>query len=78
MVQLNTTTSAGEMKQVTSLAIPAGGTLRLHTGGDHLMLMNLHARPKVGQTVTFRLRFATSAPITVRARVEPATYQPGN
>ena len=76
MVSMHTTTDSDAMKPVTSLPIPAGGTLRLRTGGNHLMLMNLKRRPAVGDTVTFTLTFAHSAPITVNAPVEPATYQP--
>ncbi|MDL4772958.1 MULTISPECIES: copper chaperone PCu(A)C [Thermomonosporaceae] len=71
-VSLHTTTSVGAMKEVKGMAVPAGGRLVLETGGDHLMLMGLKRKPKSGETVTFVLRFATSAPITVRAQVEPA------
>jgi copper(I)-binding protein len=74
---LMVTTAGGAMKGAEDLAIPAGGTLRLSVGGDHLMLMGLKGgRPKVGQRVTFELHFAHSAPITVRLPVEPATYRP--
>jgi periplasmic copper chaperone A len=76
-VSMHTTTASGQMQPVVSLTIPAGGRLVLHTGADHLMLMKLQHKPVVGDTVTFTLRFATSPPITVRAPVKPATYQPG-
>ncbi len=75
-IELNTTTAAGQMQAVTSLSIPAGGSLVLHTGGNHLMLMGLTRKPVVGDSVAFELHFATSAPITVKAPVEPMTYQP--
>jgi periplasmic copper chaperone A len=77
-VSLNTTTASDQMQPATSLTIPADGELVLKSGGNHLMLMGLKKKPVVGDEVTFRLRFATSAPITVHAPVEPATYQPTN
>lgn len=76
MVTLHITTDTDAMKGVDSLPVPAHGKLVLKTGGDHLMLMNLKERPTVGRTVTFHLRFAHSTPITVKAPVEPAAYQP--
>jgi periplasmic copper chaperone A len=74
-VTLHRTTST-TMKEVTSFPIPAGGTLTLGRGGDHLMLMGLAHRPRTGDTATFRLRFARSAPLTVEVPVEPMTYRP--
>ncbi|WP_328470642.1 copper chaperone PCu(A)C [Streptomyces sp. NBC_00448] len=76
MVSLHVTTDTDAMKGVSSLPIPAHGSLVLKTGGNHLMLMNLTERPAVGRQVTFHLRFAHSGPVTVKAPVEPATYQP--
>jgi periplasmic copper chaperone A len=69
-------TTPTTMREVTSFPIPAGGTLTLGRGGNHLMLNGLAHRPAVGQTVTFRLSFATSAPITVKVPVKPMTYRP--
>lgn len=73
---LMVTGSDGAMRDVKELDIPAGGTLELRAGGDHLMLMGLTGRPAVGRRVSFVLHFATSSPITVRVPVEPATYRP--
>ncbi|MFJ9536954.1 copper chaperone PCu(A)C [Streptomyces sp. NPDC101225] len=78
MVTMHRTTAAHQMEPVKAFTIPAGGTLVLRTGGNHLMLMGLKKKPTAGQTVTFRLRFAQSDAITVRAPVEPTTYQPSN
>jgi periplasmic copper chaperone A len=75
-VSMNTTTASDQMQPVKSFSIPAGGKLVLKSGGNHLMLMGLRKKPAIGDKVTFRLRFATSAPITVHATVVPATYQP--
>ncbi|TDC58627.1 copper chaperone PCu(A)C [Actinomadura sp. KC345] len=77
-VQLHTTTPEGKMKQVESWAVPARGRLELSMGGDHLMLMRLKRMPKVGDTVTFTLRFTTSPPMTVRAPVKPTGHRPGS
>ena len=75
-VSMHRTTAADQMVPVKAFTIPAHGTLVLSTGGNHLMLMKLRRKPMAGQTVTFRLRFATSRPMTVRAPVKPATYRP--
>ncbi|MFF4980480.1 copper chaperone PCu(A)C [Streptomyces sp. NPDC001046] len=66
----------GAMREVESLEIPAGGRLELRSGGDHLMFEQLKRKPKEGQTVSVELRFARSAPVTVRMPVKPATYTP--
>ncbi|MER6810241.1 copper chaperone PCu(A)C [Spirillospora sp. NPDC000708] len=76
-VTLHSTTPTGAMKKEPTLPVPAGGRLALRIGGDHLMLMGLKRKPRVGDTVTFVLRFAASPPITVKAPVKPATYRPG-
>jgi copper(I)-binding protein len=77
-VSMHRTTASHEMVSVTSFTIPARGRLELRSGGDHLMLTGLRKKPRVGETVTLLLRFAASGTITVRAPVEPMTYQPKN
>ncbi|MET9219079.1 copper chaperone PCu(A)C [Streptomyces sp. NPDC003300] len=76
-VTLHSTTGT-TMRQVTALTVPAGGTLTLGTGGDHMMLENLTHKPRVGETVTLRLHFAhaTPATVTVTVPVEATTYRP--
>jgi periplasmic copper chaperone A len=74
---LMVTTGDGAMREAKDLAIPAGGSLKLSLGGDHVMLMDLKGgRPAVGDRLPFVLHFAHSAPITVKVPVEPATYRP--
>ncbi|MCX5423628.1 copper chaperone PCu(A)C [Streptomyces sp. NBC_00078] len=77
-VTMHRTTAENQMEPVQAFSIPAGGSLVLRTGGDHLMLMGFKKKPTVGETITLRLRFASSDSITVRAPVEPTTYQPSN
>lgn len=77
-VTMHRTTAKEQMMPVKAFTIPAGGTLRLRIGGNHLMLTGLKRKPKAGDTVTLQLRFAASDTITVRAPVKPATYQPPN
>ncbi|SFD20568.1 copper chaperone PCu(A)C [Streptomyces aidingensis] len=62
------------MRQVDSLPVPAGGTLELRRGGDHLMLVDLSTTLTEGDTVTLELRFRTSDPLTVEVPVESATH----
>ncbi|MGW7572856.1 copper chaperone PCu(A)C [Streptomyces sp. NPDC054765] len=65
-----------KMEQVNSLAIPAGGELRLGRGGNHLMFMGLKKKPAEGDTVTLELHFATAGPIKVSVPVKAVTYAP--
>lgn len=76
MVTMHTTNASGEMLPISSYDIPAGGSLVLRTGGNHLMLMGLTHKPTAGQTVRFVRHFARCAPITIDAPVEPMGYQP--
>ncbi|GES30778.1 copper chaperone PCu(A)C [Streptomyces angustmyceticus] len=65
-----------KMEQVDSMAIPAGGELRLSRGGNHLMFMGLKKKPAEGDTVTLELHFATAEPVKVTVPVKAATYAP--
>ena len=46
------------MEGVPALEIPAGGTLELKPGGNHVMVMGLKTHPKEGDRVTIVLLFA--------------------
>ena len=46
------------MQGVPALEIPAGGTLELKPGGNHVMVMGLKSHPKEGDRVSMVLRFA--------------------
>ncbi|MFF4752294.1 copper chaperone PCu(A)C [Streptomyces sp. NPDC002514] len=69
-------TSGGTMQEVASFAIPAHGRLVFASGGNHLMFENLKHQPKQGDTITLRLKFADSGPLTVEMPVKSATYNP--
>ncbi|WP_328770378.1 copper chaperone PCu(A)C [Streptomyces sp. NBC_00286] len=69
-------TSGQQMKEAGPLEIPAGGRLVLESGGNHLMFEKLKHRPKEGETVSVKLRFTKTDPITVEMPVKSATYQP--
>ncbi|MGW3956604.1 copper chaperone PCu(A)C [Streptomyces sp. NPDC004752] len=69
-------TTGGSMRDVTSFAVPAHGQLVFKSGGNHLMFENLKRRPKQGDTITLRLSFASSGPLTVEMPVKSATYNP--
>ena len=51
------------------LPLPAGQPVTLRPGGLHIMLVDLAAPLKAGDTVQLRLSFAHSAPVEVTARV---------
>ncbi|MHB9860335.1 copper chaperone PCu(A)C [Streptomyces sp. YIM S03343] len=69
-------TTGQAMNEVTSLTVPAHGQLVFKSGGYHLMFEKLKQRPEQGRTVTLKLHFATSDPLTVEMPVKPATYNP--
>ncbi|MGW2421244.1 copper chaperone PCu(A)C [Streptomyces sp. NPDC001709] len=69
-------TMGGAMREQNSFAIPAHGQLVFKSGGNHLMFEKLKRRPKQGQTVTVKLTFAKSGPLTVEMPVKSATYNP--
>lgn len=69
-------TVGGSMQEVTSFAVPAHGRLVFKSGGNHLMFEKLNHRPKQGDTITLKLKFAKSGPLTVEMPVKSATYNP--
>ncbi|WP_328825704.1 copper chaperone PCu(A)C [Streptomyces ureilyticus] len=69
-------TSGQRMKEAGRLEIPAGGRLVLESGGTHLMFEKLKRKPKEGETVSVKLRFTKTDPITVEMPVKSATYRP--
>ena len=48
----------GSMQDVSSVAVPAGGTVKFAPGGYHLMCMNPTAALKLGAGVTVALGFS--------------------
>lgn len=51
------------------MPLPAGETVKLEPGGDHLMLMGVKEPLAAGDTVTLTLTFESSPPLEVTARV---------
>jgi copper(I)-binding protein len=63
------------MATITSLHIPAGGSLRLKPGGFHIMLVNLKKPLKPGDAVPITLHFEDGSSATVNAKVRlPEEY----
>ena len=67
------------------LPIPAGQTVILKPGGDHMMFHDLHTPLMQGQTADVTLRFAKAGEITIplaigapNARAAPASPAPAN
>lgn len=64
--------SVMRMREVQSIPVPAGQTLRMRPGaGYHLMLMDLKAPLQVGQTVPVTVKFEKAGSVTVDLKVEP-------
>lgn len=58
MVELHEVTADGVMREIAGeVVIPAGGSLELVPGGNHIMLMALTRDLKPGEEVSVRLRF---------------------
>ncbi|MES5819137.1 copper chaperone PCu(A)C [Streptomyces sp. RG80] len=64
------------MTEVKSLDVPAHGRLEFKSGGNHLMFENLKRKPEQGDTVSLKLHFTKSDPVTVEMPVKSATYNP--
>ncbi|MFJ9563535.1 copper chaperone PCu(A)C [Streptomyces fuscichromogenes] len=69
-------TDGGAMQEVSSFEVPAHGQLVFKSGGNHLMFEKLKRRPDQGDTITLKLKFAESGPLTVEMPVKSATYNP--
>lgn len=71
-VELHTHVMDGEiakMRPVPGIDVPAGGRVELKPGGLHLMLINLKAPLKVGETIPLKLRFEKAGEIEVKVPV---------
>lgn len=56
-----------KMSAVERLTIPAGGSLTLEPGGDHVMLMDLAEKIEPGQEVAFTLELEDGSTVDVEA-----------
>lgn len=72
------TTKDGRMSPATSFPVPAGGSLALALGGNHLMLMDLAHKPLAGEKVPLTLHFRGADAISVQVPVKPAGFRPDN
>jgi copper(I)-binding protein len=63
------TNGVATMPHVTSIPVPAGGTVALEPGGFHAMLMDLAAPLEEGATFPVTLTFETAGEVTVEAEV---------
>ncbi len=74
MAMLHTTAHDADvmrMRDADGLDLPAGRPVVLAPGGTHVMLGDLPAPLKAGQTVVLSLTFAHAPPLEVRAAVLP-------
>ncbi|HET6720809.1 MAG TPA: copper chaperone PCu(A)C [Rhodocyclaceae bacterium] len=62
-----------KMRAVPAIDVPAGGRIELKPGGLHLMLINLKAPLKAGETIALKLRFEQAGEIEVKV---PISAQP--
>ena len=64
------------MAAVAALPIKPGQTVELAPGGLHIMVMNLKAPLKVGETVPLTLKFERAGEMTVQAEVRGLSKTP--
>ena len=72
-VELHTMSMDGDvmrMRQVDSIALPAGKTVDLKPGGLHIMFMGLKAPLKAGDSFPMKLKFEKAGEVTVNVKVE--------
>ena len=72
-VELHTMSMDGDvmrMRQVDSIALPAGKTVELKPGGLHIMFMGLKAPLKAGDSFPMKLKFEKAGEVTVDVKVE--------
>jgi len=72
MIELHQTVD-GVMQQVEGFAVPAGSSLELAPGGNHLMFMGLTEPLVVGEDIEVTLRFESGATASITAPIEPFT-----
>lgn len=71
--ELHTHIKEGEvmkMRAVDSISIPAGGTVELKPGGDHVMLMGLTEALKQGAAFPLTLKFANAGDVQVTVDIQ--------
>jgi len=57
------------MRKTDTIAIPAGGSIALSPGGNHIMVIGLTAPLKAGDTLKLTLGFERAGNVDVEARV---------
>ncbi|MCB0918534.1 MAG: copper chaperone PCu(A)C [Actinobacteria bacterium] len=67
-----------QMQQVSEFTVPAGGSLTLEPGGDHIMIMGLTTPVKAGEevTVTLNMSDGQSQEFTAQAKDTGAGEEP--
>ena len=58
-----------KMTPVDSFQIPAGGEVKLQSGGDHVMLFGITREPRVGEVISLTLHFEKAGSMPVRVEV---------
>jgi len=72
VVELHTHIMEGgiaKMRAIPVIELPVGGKVELKPGGFHIMLINLKAQLKDGETVPIKLRFEKAGEIEVKVPV---------
>ncbi len=67
-----------QMRQLTALDLPAGGSVRLEPGGLHLMLVDLQQPLRAGAQLPLTFVFEKAGRIAIQAPIAPigATQPP--
>ena len=71
-----TENGVAQMRQVTGINMPAGGTGNLAPGGFHIMFVKLKQPFVQGKTVPIKFTFEQAGDVMVNFEVKPITYNP--
>jgi periplasmic copper chaperone A len=72
-----TENGVAQMRQVTGINMPAGGTVNLAPGGFHIMFVKLKQPFVQGKTVPIKFTFEQAGDVMVNFEVKPITSQQG-
>jgi periplasmic copper chaperone A len=74
-VELHSMTMDGDimrMRQISTIAVPAGKTIDLKPGGLHVMFMDLKAPLQKGASFPLTLKFEKAGNVQVEVQIQPA------
>lgn len=66
-----------EMRKLENVEVPAGGKVKLESGGHHVMFIKLHAPFTEGTEIPATLKFEKAGEVAVKFKVKPTNHEMG-